>query len=509
MADIVEVIEVGAQVVEVVQVGPPGPAGSNDWNQLENRPEIPDSPEDIGAARATTTVYVTASGQESSPTQVMLDATDLPAEVRVARQAPLDSAYCQITLPDGGTVGDEVHITAATPGVFVSVASTGATTDFSSLLPESDAKTFVWTGSRWIERPLGATQSTGTENDLAQLAALIATKADANHTHSPAEIKSVYLLTLETTPAEFYAAPNASVWIVGSSSIDIFGVLTDGVPLQGNRRVVNCGSIPIRIATTSFPQRTSTVIPVGATAEVTYAGGTSVTAVVSLINHNSIAFTGSSTIPTATSTNSGLMSAASLNKISSLETAMASKADIAHTHQISDVGGLAAALATVGTGSWGPLVINRFRSLYFASSSYAPNGQNPAGMYSLGQPSGNVAEGWGMDGSWPRIFNPAKMLGAGATYRISAYVRVSDSFNDGVHCQIRVFDGVTVNIVPGLGDFGGGSSPDPNRIFFATSDSLTAADQWMAFALYCGAYGSNNNSNGAVIQDTVLTFYRQ
>lgn len=39
MADIVEVIEVGAQVVEVVQVGPPGPAGTTDFTKLENLPD--------------------------------------------------------------------------------------------------------------------------------------------------------------------------------------------------------------------------------------------------------------------------------------------------------------------------------------------------------------------------------------------------------------------------------------------------------------------------------------
>jgi hypothetical protein len=38
MADIVEVIEVGAQVVEVVQVGPPGPPGTTSFAQLQDRP---------------------------------------------------------------------------------------------------------------------------------------------------------------------------------------------------------------------------------------------------------------------------------------------------------------------------------------------------------------------------------------------------------------------------------------------------------------------------------------
>lgn len=167
-----------------------------------------------------------------------------------------------------------------------------------------------------------------------------------------------------------------------------------------------------------------------------------------------------------------------------------------------------AELGSIGASAgWGPLVLNRFRGLYFASSNYSPNGQNPSGMFALGAPVGNVAEGWGFDGTWPRIFNPAKMLGNGAGYFITAYVRVTSSFNDGIHCQIRSFNGVTTSIVSGLGDFGGGAG-SADRILFATSNQQTATDTWMSFALFCGAYGNNNNSNGATIQDTVLTFYR-
>jgi len=83
---------------------------------------------------------------------------------------------------------------------------------------------------------------------------------------------------------------------------------------------------------------------------------------------------------------------------------------------------------------------------------------------------------------------------------------VTGAFNDGVHCQVRTFNGTTTNIIGGLGDFGGGTG-GTDRIFFATSTQQTATDTWMSFALFCGAYG-NNNSNGATIQDTVLTFYR-
>ncbi len=179
-----------------------------------------------------------------------------------------------------------------------------------------------------------------------------------------------------------------------------------------------------------------------------------------------------------------------------------------HTHAIADIVGLQSSLDSKATAaSWGPLILNRFRGLYFASSNYSPNGQNPSGMFSLGTPTGNVVEGWGFDGTWPRIFNPAKMLGNGAGYFVTSYVRVTNSFNDSIHCQIRMFNGVTATVIDGLGDFGGGTG-NADRIFFATSSQLTAADTWMSFALYCGAYGNNNNSNGATIQDTVLSFYR-
>ena len=156
-------------------------------------------------------------------------------------------------------------------------------------------------------------------------------------------------------------------------------------------------------------------------------------------------------------------------------------------------------------GGWGPLVLNRFRNFYFASSNYSPNGQNPQGMFPL-TPNGNVLEGWSLGFPFPRIFNPNKFLGVGVGYYITAYVRVSGSFNDGVHCQIRSHDGTGASIVSGLGDFGG-LGGDPDRIHFATSNQLTATDTFYSYALYCGAYG-NNNSNGAVIQDAVLTFHR-
>jgi len=152
-------------------------------------------------------------------------------------------------------------------------------------------------------------------------------------------------------------------------------------------------------------------------------------------------------------------------------------------------------------GGWGPLVLNRFRGNTFADSGYASNGQNPFGMFPL-SPTGNTLEGFGFDGTWPRIFNPAKLLGAGTSWAVTAYVRASGIFNDGFHCQIRSFNGITASIVSGLGDFGGGGG-GPDRIYFATSDTFTALDVWYSFAVYLGAY---SGGNGGVIQDTVLVF---
>lgn len=153
-------------------------------------------------------------------------------------------------------------------------------------------------------------------------------------------------------------------------------------------------------------------------------------------------------------------------------------------------------------GGWGPLILNRFRGNTFADSGYAPNGQTPSGMYSLGTPIGNTLEGWGFDGTYPRLFNPAKLLGPNTSYVITAYVRASGIFNDGLHCQIRAFDGDSGAIVSGLGDFGGGGG-GPDRIYFATSDTLTTTDTWYSFALFLGAY---EGGNGGILQDTVLVF---
>ena len=153
-------------------------------------------------------------------------------------------------------------------------------------------------------------------------------------------------------------------------------------------------------------------------------------------------------------------------------------------------------------GGWGPLILNRFRGSTFANSGYAPNGQNPSGMFSLTPTVGNTVEGWGFDGTWPRIFNPARLLGTSTSWAVTAYVRASGVFNDGLHCQIRIFNGTTASIVSGLGDFGGGGS-GTDRIYFATSSTLTTSDTYYSFALYLGAY---NGGNGGVIQDTALVF---
>lgn len=164
------------------------------------------------------------------------------------------------------------------------------------------------------------------------------------------------------------------------------------------------------------------------------------------------------------------------------------------------------------SGAYGPMVLNRFRNLTFASSNYIPGanvGSTPSsfGFYTM-TPFGNTLEGATFGAGTPRMFNPAVFFGAGSFYRIFAAVRTTSWFNDGIHCMIRSWDGNTQNTVPGLQDFGGGASSG-DRIIWATSESLSSVDTWLNFGAYFAAYGDGNNSNGATIQDVVLTFYKQ
>jgi len=165
----------------------------------------------------------------------------------------------------------------------------------------------------------------------------------------------------------------------------------------------------------------------------------------------------------------------------------------------------------VPSGAFGPLVLNRFRNLLFTSSNYAPGAtafSSPAsnGFFTM-TPFGNTLEGWTFGAGTPRTFNPHVFFGAGTSYRIFAAVRTTGWFNDGLHCMVRSWDGATQNTIPGLQDFGGGTASG-DRIIWATSESISSTDTWFNYAAYFAAYGNNNNSNGATIQDVVLTFYK-
>jgi hypothetical protein len=165
----------------------------------------------------------------------------------------------------------------------------------------------------------------------------------------------------------------------------------------------------------------------------------------------------------------------------------------------------------VPAGAFGPIVLNRFRNLTFTSSNYAPGVSTSSTPSSFGfftlSPNGNTLEGWTVGGGTPRLFNPAQFFGESSTYRIFAAVRTTGWFNDGLHCMIRSWNGVSEQTIAGLQDFGGGVG-SADRIVWATSDILLSDDTWFSFSAYFGAYGNSNNSNGAVIQDVILTFYK-
>ena len=165
----------------------------------------------------------------------------------------------------------------------------------------------------------------------------------------------------------------------------------------------------------------------------------------------------------------------------------------------------------VPAGAFGPMVLNRFRNLLFGSSNYNPGAtafSTPSsnGFFTM-TPFGNTLEGGTFGVGTPRTFNPEVFFGPGSNYRIFAAVRTTSWFNDGVHCMIRSWDGSTQTTVPGLQDFGGGTATG-DRIVWATSEPISSANTWFNYAAYFAAYGNNNNSNGATIQDVILTFYK-
>lgn len=165
----------------------------------------------------------------------------------------------------------------------------------------------------------------------------------------------------------------------------------------------------------------------------------------------------------------------------------------------------------VPAGAFGPLVLNRFRNLLFASSNYNPGATafsppSSNGFFTM-TPFGNTLEGGTFGVGTPRTFNPEIFFGPGSNYRIFAAVRTTSWFNDGVHCMIRSWDGSTQTTVPGLQDFGGGAATG-DRIVWSTSEPIASTNTWFNYAAYFAAYGNNNNSNGATIQDVILTFYK-
>ena len=181
----------------------------------------------------------------------------------------------------------------------------------------------------------------------------------------------------------------------------------------------------------------------------------------------------------------------------------------------------------VAQGSFGPLILNRFRNYTFSSSAYSPGvGALPAnatqgqlasyGFYPLLdqvnpalEQAGNTAEG---RFSEIRFFNPYQTFNTGQ-YFINAYVYSTNTTNDGVHVLVRevraVGAGFVETTVTGLIDFGG-SNLGSTRVYPATSIPLNPVNDYLTYKFYFAAYNALNPAfpNAATIQDTVLAFYR-
>jgi len=153
--------------------------------------------------------------------------------------------------------------------------------------------------------------------------------------------------------------------------------------------------------------------------------------------------------------------------------------------------------------AWGPMVILRFANWGRGQTGYGP-GNPPTGMSALTPTSGNVVENFNPDIYHPRLFNGGQFFGVGRQYKLICAVRCDQIAFDGVHCQLRWFNGSTSQIIPGLMDFGGGNDGIPSKSYFATSDTLTAVDEWWTFVPFFGAY---DGSNFARIQDCVVVAY--
>jgi len=156
---------------------------------------------------------------------------------------------------------------------------------------------------------------------------------------------------------------------------------------------------------------------------------------------------------------------------------------------------------------FGPSCIMHAANRNFGPSGYAA-GNPPAGMFPF-IPTGNSVENFDPSEYHPRTFNAGQFFGVSRLFRIMCIVRCTGITFDGVHCQLRYWNGTQTQIVSGLSDFGGGNDGIGSKSYFATSDPLLAADQWWTFIPYFGAFTpqAGGNSNSANVQDVSVIAY--
>jgi hypothetical protein len=151
---------------------------------------------------------------------------------------------------------------------------------------------------------------------------------------------------------------------------------------------------------------------------------------------------------------------------------------------------------------FGPSCIMHAGNRSFGASGYAA-GNPPAGMFPF-SPTGNSVENFDPTEYHPRTFNAGQFFGVNRLFRIMCIVRCTGITFDGVHCQLRYWNGTQTQIVSGLSDFGGSNDGIASKSYFATSDPILAADQWWTFIPYFGAF---NGSNSAIVQDVSVIAY--
>ena len=131
--------------------------------------------------------------------------------------------------------------------------------------------------------------------------------------------ESVYILSSSTTPTEFYSSPADSLWIAGNTGD--FTVLTFGTPLTGFRYIqgATTGTTGIRIVASGSPSYNSSQIPAGSISRISYNGGGAMnTTLISRVDHGNIAFTGSTSLPIATTSVNGLMTGSDKTKLNGI-----------------------------------------------------------------------------------------------------------------------------------------------------------------------------------------------